>query len=88
MLSFYEIIEKKKKGLPLEREEIQLWIDGVVQKSIPPEQSAALLMAICLKGMTEQEAATLTLCMASSGAVTITQLKAVAAVSENSTLPL
>lgn len=70
MLSFYEIIEKKKKGLPLEREEIQLWIDGVVQKSIPPEQSAALLMAICLKGMTEQEAATLTLCMASSGAVT------------------
>ncbi len=66
-MRMYDIIEKKKLGGSLEKEEIEFFIRGYVAGEIPDYQASALLMAICLKGMTERETADLTLCMARSG---------------------
>lgn len=63
----FDIIKKKKEGLALTAEEIRFMIEGFTSGKIPDYQVSALLMAICLKGMDEQETATLTLCMAESG---------------------
>ena len=50
-----EIIEKKKFGKELKKEEIRYWIKNYVKGTIPDYQSAALLMAIRLNGRTKQE---------------------------------
>jgi pyrimidine-nucleoside phosphorylase len=68
-MRFLEIIEKKREGLALNKEEIQFWIDGFVKGIIPDYQVSALLMAIVLKGMTASETAHLTLAMMNSGDV-------------------
>ncbi|HHY70974.1 MAG TPA: thymidine phosphorylase, partial [Thermoanaerobacterales bacterium] len=62
-----DIIEKKKRGLKLSKDEIQFIIDGYVNKDIPDYQVSALLMAIYFKGMDEDETANLTMSMAYSG---------------------
>ena len=62
-----ELIEKKKNGLALTREELYYWIKGLVEGDIPDYQSTALLMAICLKGMTDHEIYDLTSAMYHSG---------------------
>ncbi len=62
-----DIIEKKKRGLKLSKDEIQFIIDGYVNKDIPDYQVSALLMAIYFKGMDEEETANLTMSMAYSG---------------------
>lgn len=49
------IIEKKKFGKPLKKEEIRYWIKNYVKGTIPDYQVAALLMAIRLNGRTKQE---------------------------------
>ena len=61
------IIEKKKLGQELTKEEIQYWIDGVVSEEIKDYQTTALLMAIRLCGMTEKETFALTEAMMNSG---------------------
>lgn len=66
-MRMYDIIEKKKLGKPLSKEEIEFFVNGYVAGSIPDYQVSALLMAICFQGMTEQETADLTICMANSG---------------------
>ncbi len=66
-MRMYDCIEKKKQGLPLSREEIHDMIEGFVAGSIPDYQMAALLMAVCFRGMNEEETAYLTLEMAHSG---------------------
>ncbi|MBR2781331.1 MAG: pyrimidine-nucleoside phosphorylase, partial [Eubacteriaceae bacterium] len=48
-MNMYEIITKKKQGLPLTAEEIGFFVSGVTDGSIPDYQTSALLMAICLK---------------------------------------
>lgn len=63
----YDIIAKKRDGGTLTEEEIQFFVGGYVAGEIPDYQASALLMAIFLKGMTPQETAQLTLCMAKSG---------------------
>lgn len=63
------IIEKKRDGGALTREEIEHWISGVVAGTIPSYQSAALLMAIRIRGMNDEETAILTDAMARSGSV-------------------
>lgn len=68
-MRFVEIIEKKRDGFALREEEIQFWIQGVTNGSIPDYQSSALLMAIVLKGMNPQETAALTKAMMHSGDV-------------------
>jgi len=63
----YDVIAKKKIGKELSDEEIKFVVEGFTKGSIPDYQMSALLMAICIKGMTKKETATLTLCMANSG---------------------
>ncbi|HCA72177.1 MAG TPA: thymidine phosphorylase [Ruminococcaceae bacterium] len=63
----YDIIAKKRDGGTLSNEEIQFFITGYVKGDIPDYQASALLMAIFLRGMTPQETAQLTMCMARSG---------------------
>jgi pyrimidine-nucleoside phosphorylase len=62
-----EIIEKKKQGISLSRDEIDFFINGYVEESIPDYQISALLMAIWFSGMDKQETADLTMSMAESG---------------------
>lgn len=68
-MDIIQIIEKKKRGLALTRQEIAFFIDGATNGSIRDYQVTALLMAILLKGMDDKETAWLTLEMAHSGAM-------------------
>lgn len=62
-----EVIERKRDGEELSREEIGFFIDGYVRGEIPDYQASALLMAVMLRGMTDSETRDLTLAMARSG---------------------
>lgn len=62
-----DIINKKKDKEVLTNEEIQFWVDGVVDGSIPDYQTSALLMAIVLNGMNAGETAYLAKAMMESG---------------------
>lgn len=64
-----DIIRKKRDGGTLSRKEIEHWISGTVDESIPEYQTSALLMATCIRGMTDEEAAILTDVMAHSGSM-------------------
>ena len=64
-----DLIAKKRDGGTLSREEIEHWIGGAVDRTIPEYQSAALLMAIRLQDMTDDETAILTDVMAHSGSM-------------------
>lgn len=64
-----DIIRKKRDGLALSSDEIAFVIHGVTAASIPDYQTSALLMAIVLNGMSDQETADLTAAMAHSGEV-------------------
>lgn len=66
-MRIYDIIKKKRDGGELTKEEIQFFIDGYVDGSIPDYQASALCMSIFYMGMTEEETANLTLSMANSG---------------------
>lgn len=68
-MRIYDIIEKKRLGLSLNKEEIDFFIKSVVKKTIPDYQISALLMAICINGMSETETIDLTLSMANSGEI-------------------
>lgn len=68
-MRFVDIIEKKKENKPLTDEEIQYFIDGVTDNSIPDYQISALLMAIVFNGMDEHETAKLAQAMRDSGDV-------------------
>ncbi len=64
-----EIIEKKKRGFSHTKEEIDFVINGLLKGTIPDYQLSAWLMAVCFRGMTDEETAILTHAMAHSGAV-------------------
>ena len=66
-MNIVEIIEKKKRGEELSLEEISFAIEGVLSGSVKDYQMSALLMAICLKGMTPEETTSLTMVMRDSG---------------------
>ena len=61
------IITKKKNKMQLSREEIEYSIMGYVNGSVPDYQMSALLMAICLNGMSEEETFNLVDVMLNSG---------------------
>ncbi|HCS72554.1 MAG TPA: pyrimidine-nucleoside phosphorylase [Clostridiales bacterium] len=60
-------IVKKRHGESLTTEEINFFIKGFTDGSIPDYQASALLMAICCNGMDSRETADLTLAMVNSG---------------------
>jgi pyrimidine-nucleoside phosphorylase len=66
-MRMYDLIYTKKMGGRLNDNEIAWWVRGVSEGTVPPEQSAALLMAICWRGMDTLETLALTLCMRDSG---------------------
>lgn len=66
-MRFLDIIEKKKEGLALEKEEIDFWIKEYVAQRVPDYQVSALLMAIYFQGMNAQETANLCEAMLYSG---------------------
>ncbi len=66
-MTMLEIIEKKKLGKELTKEEITFFAKAAGDKSVPDYQLSALLMAIRLNGMTYRETADLTLAMRDSG---------------------
>lgn len=67
--SMYEILDKKKRGKELTKEEIRWVIDGLMSKKVTEYQMTALLMAIYINGMTTAETAHLTDAMLYSGTV-------------------
>ena len=62
-----DIIRKKRMGQELTEMDIRAFVDGVVDGSFADYQISALLMAICINGMTDRETLALTLAMAKSG---------------------
>ena len=67
MMNIYDIIAKKRDGLALTADELRFVAQGAAKKTIPDEKLTALLMAIYLNGMTDEETAALTDAMARSG---------------------
>jgi pyrimidine-nucleoside phosphorylase len=68
-MNMVEILRNKRDGKALSRDEIEHWIHGTVDGSIPEYQTSALLMAAWIRGMTEDETAVLTDVMAHSGSI-------------------
>ncbi len=66
-MSVYEVLNRKRRGAPLEPHEIETFVDRYTRGEIPDYQMSALLMAIAINGMTAQEMATLTQAMLRSG---------------------
>mmetsp|Transcript_7940 Transcript_7940/g.15758 ORF Transcript_7940/g.15758 Transcript_7940/m.15758 type:complete len:600 (-) Transcript_7940:391-2190(-) len=62
-----EVIVKKRNGRRLSREEIDWFIQGFHRGDVEDYQMSALLMAIAIKGMSNQEASDLTLSMVRTG---------------------
>lgn len=62
-----DIIEKKKNGYALTKEEIDLFIHGYTNDEIPDYQMSALLMAIYFQGMNIEETTNLTMAFVNSG---------------------
>ena len=62
-----DIIEHKKQGLKLTKEEIEFFVRGYTKGDIPDYQAAALAMAVYFNKMDNEETADLTLAMAHSG---------------------
>lgn len=66
-MRMYDILQKKRYGEELTREEIGFFIKGYTEGSVPDYQAAAFCMAVCFAGMTDRETAALTDAMARSG---------------------
>jgi thymidine phosphorylase len=64
---FTDVIRKKRDGGELSDDQIQFFVDGLADESLPAEQVSSLAMAIFLNSMSFDEAAKLTMAMAASG---------------------
>lgn len=62
-----DIIEKKRDGFELTKEEINFFIDGYTKDEIPDYQMSALAMAIYFQDMSPEERVNLTMAMVESG---------------------
>ncbi|HHV97759.1 MAG TPA: pyrimidine-nucleoside phosphorylase [Clostridiaceae bacterium] len=61
------LIQKKKRGEILTKEEIDFIVQGYVRDEIPDYQISAFLMAVYFKGMTKEEITDLTMSFVNSG---------------------
>ena len=66
-MNMYHIIAKKRDGGKLSAEEIGFFIRGYVVGSVPDYQASALLMAMFIRGLDDEETAQLTQAMTDSG---------------------
>jgi len=64
-----DLIEKKRDGFHLSKEEISFIIENYVNKKIPDYQMSSLLMAIYFNGMSNEESSALTESMLNSGEI-------------------
>ena len=67
-MRMYDILDKKRNGLKLTKEEIDFVVNSYTNGEIPDYQMSALLMAICINGMEDEEITNLTMAMTNSGA--------------------
>ncbi|MCD7778515.1 MAG: thymidine phosphorylase [Clostridiales bacterium] len=68
-MNFTDLIIKKRDKNKLKKEEIEFFIKGSSEGTIPDYQIAAMLMAIYLNGLDDEETALLTAAMTSSGEI-------------------
>ena len=68
-MTILDIIEKKRDKKELTKEEIEFFVDGYTKGEITDYQAAALVMAIFIQGMTDEETTNLTIAMAHSGEI-------------------
>lgn len=68
-MNILDIICKKRDKVELSKEEINFFVEGYTNGEVTDYQAAALIMAIYLNGMTDEEITNLTLAMAYSGEV-------------------
>lgn len=66
-MRMYDVIKKKREGFPLSQEEIEFFVKGYTDGSIPDYQVSALLMAIYFKNMNYEETRALTFAIRDSG---------------------
>lgn len=66
-MRIYDIIEKKRDGYKLTKDEIDFFVREYTAERIEDYQASALLMAIFINGMDEEETVNLTESMAKSG---------------------
>jgi len=66
-MSFVEAIAVKRDGGRLDREDVRAFVAGATHHDLPTEQLAAMLMAICCRGMCAEETTWLTRDMLHSG---------------------
>ena len=66
-MRMYDIIHKKRCGLELSEDEIRYFVNGYTKGEIPDYQAAAFCMAICCRGMTDDETFVLTDAIMHSG---------------------
>ena len=66
-MNILDIIENKKIGKELSKQEIEYFIENYTIGEVKDYQAAALIMAICINGMTKNEIVNLTMAMANSG---------------------
>ena len=68
-MNILEIIAKKRDGKILKKEEIEYFIEEYTKDNIKDYQASALIMAIYINGMNDEEITNLTIAMAKSGEI-------------------
>ncbi len=68
-MHYTELIEKKRDGFTHTKEGVECIIGGVTDGTVPAYQLTAWMMAVCFRGMTDEETAYLTDAMMHSGDV-------------------
>lgn len=62
-----DIIEKKRDGKSLTKEEIEFFVNGYTHEEVPDYQASSLAMAIFFQDMNDEERAALTMSLVNSG---------------------
>ena len=66
-MRMYDVIERKKRGAKLTKEEIEFVVNGFTKGEIPDYQMSAFLMAVYFQGVDLEVTSQLTMTMANSG---------------------